>query len=152
MLSVIFGGGCTGEFISDKGLIITNHHCGYGMIQNHSSLEHDYLTDGFWAMSQEEELSNPGLTVTILKYMKDVTSEVLKGVDEGMSNFESDSLMKANIMALCENAEKGTHYSAEVKQFYMGNQYFLFVNEIFKDVRLCWCPAFINWQIWRGNR
>ena len=85
---VIFGGGCTGEFISDKGLIITNHHCGYGMIQSHSSLEHDYLTDGFWAMSQDEELLIPDLQSPSSSIWKDVTSEVLKGVDEGMSNFE----------------------------------------------------------------
>ena len=81
---VLFGGGCTGEFISDKGLIITNHHCGYGSIQNHSTLEHDYLADGFWAASNAEELSNPGLTVTIMKYMEDVTDKVLEGVTEGM--------------------------------------------------------------------
>ena len=79
-----FGGGCTGEVISSDGLLITNHHCGYGQIQNHSSLEHDYLTNGFWAMSRKEELPNPGLTVTFLKRMEDVTDKVLTGVTDSM--------------------------------------------------------------------
>ena len=74
---VIFGGGCTGELVSDQGLLLTNHHCGYGSIQRHSTLENDYLTDGFWAMSREEELPNPNLTVTFLVSMKDVTDEML---------------------------------------------------------------------------
>ena len=79
---VIFGGGCTGELISPEGLLITNHHCGYGQIQSHSTLENDYLTNGFWAMSREEELPNPGLTVTFLKRMEDVTDRVLKGTGQ----------------------------------------------------------------------
>ncbi len=74
---MIFGGGCTGELISDEGLLITNHHCGYGFIQKHSTLEHDYLTDGFWAMSRDEELTNPGLEVRFLDYMQNVTDKVL---------------------------------------------------------------------------
>ena len=81
---VNFGGGCTGELISAEGLLITNHHCGYGQIQEHSSLEHDYLTNGFWAMSRKEELPNPGLTVTFLKRMEDVTDKVLAGVTDEM--------------------------------------------------------------------
>ena len=137
---VIFGGGCTGEFISDKGLLITNHHCGYSRIQSHSTLEHDYLTNGFWAMSAAEELSNPGLTITILKYMKDVTSEVLVGIKDGMKDEERNAVINSNMKELIENAEKGTQYSAEIYPFYMGNQYFLFVNEIFKDVRLVGAP------------
>ena len=94
---VIFGGGCTGEFISDKGLIITNHHCGYGSIQNHSTLEHDYLTDGFWAASNKEELANPGLSVTIMKYMEDVTDKALKGVTDGMDPEKREAVINANI-------------------------------------------------------
>ncbi len=137
---VIFGGGCTGEFISDKGLIITNHHCGYGTIQRHSSLDHDYLTDGFWAMNQAEELTNPGLTVTLLKYMEDVTEKVLEGVSDNMDDTERDALIENNIVRICETAVKGTHYEAQVKPFYMGNQYFLFVNEVFRDVRLVGAP------------
>src|SRR5512133_3305710 len=81
---LIFGGGCTGELISPEGLLITNHHCGYSQIQRHSSLEHDYLTNGFWAMSRKEELPCTGLTVTILKYMEDVTARVLNGVSDSL--------------------------------------------------------------------
>jgi hypothetical protein len=137
---VIFGGGCTGELISGEGLIITNHHCGYGQIQEHSSLEHDYLTNGFWAMSRNEELSNPGLTVTFLKYMEDVTEKVLKGVTEGMETSERDKVMNANISEIRNKATAGTGYSASVRPFYMGNQYFLIVNETYRDVRLVGAP------------
>ena len=91
---VQFGGGCTGEVISPDGLLITNHHCGYSQIQKHSTLEHDYLTNGFWAMSQEEELPNPGLTVTFLKRMEDVTDKVLKGVTDAMDDTERDKHYK----------------------------------------------------------
>src|SRR6056297_3762742 len=77
---VIFGGGCTGAVVSDKGLLLTNHHCGYGVVQSHSSVEHDYLTDGFFAMSQEEELPNPGLKATFLVRIEDVSEKILKGV------------------------------------------------------------------------
>jgi hypothetical protein len=137
---VLFGGGCTGEFISDKGLIITNHHCGYGSIQNHSTLEHDYLADGFWAASHEEELSNPGLTVTILKYMEDVTGKVLEGVTDGMDKEKRDAVINANVTAIAAEATKGTHYLAAVRPFFLGNQYFLIVNEVFRDVRLVGAP------------
>ena len=137
---VIFGGGCTGEFISDQGLIITNHHCGYGSIQNHSTLDHDYLTDGFWAMSKEEELSNPGLTVTILKYMEDVTEKVLAGVTDNMPKDDREALINANITAINTEAVKGTHYLSMVRPFFLGNQYFLIVNEVFRDVRLVGAP------------
>jgi hypothetical protein len=137
---VIFGGGCTGEFISDKGLLITNHHCGYSNIVNHSTLEHDYLTNGFWAMSQSEELTNPGLTVTILRYMDDVTARVQEGVKESMSDEEKSDLISKNAEAICKKAVEGTYYTAQVKPFYMGNQYFLFVEETFKDVRLVGAP------------
>jgi len=137
---VIFGGGCTGELISADGLLITNHHCGYGQIQEHSSLEHDYLTNGFWAMSRDQELSNPGLTVTFLKYMEDVTDRVLKGVTEGMDAAEKDKLMNANMSEIRSKAVEGNGYSAVVRPFYMGNQYFLIVNETYRDVRLVGAP------------
>ncbi|MGM0504589.1 MAG: S46 family peptidase, partial [Bacteroidota bacterium] len=93
---VIFGRGCTGELISNQGLILTNHHCGYGAIQQHSSVDHDYLTDGFWAMSQEEELSNPGLTATFLKRIEDVTDKALEGVTEDMSEEERNAKIREN--------------------------------------------------------
>jgi hypothetical protein len=137
---LIFGGGCTGEIISGEGLLITNHHCGYGQIQEHSSLEHDYLRNGFWAMSHEEELTNPGLTVTILKRMEDVTDKVLAGVTEDMAQADRDKLVGNNIADIQKKAVEGTGYRASVRPFYMGNQYFLFVNESFRDVRLVGAP------------
>ena len=135
-----FGGGCTGEVISSDGLMITNHHCGYGQIQKHSTLEHDYLTNGFWAMSRAEELSNPGLTVTFLKRMEDVTDKVLVGVTVGMNDADRDKVIRANISGIIKNATDGTIYTASVRPFYMGKQYFLFVNESFRDVRLVGAP------------
>ena len=138
---MIFGGGCTGELISGEGLLITNYHCGYRQIQQHSSIEHDYLTDGFWAMSKEEELPNPGLTVTFLKRMEDVTDKVLKGVTDDMTEKERESLVNKNIKALKEKASKENEgYQIVIKPFFYGNQYFLFVNEIYKDVRLVGAP------------
>ena len=133
---VIFGRGCTGEMISDQGLLITNHHCGYGQIQKHSSLEHNYLTDGFWAMSQKEELSNPGLSVTLLISMDDVTEQVLDGVTDDMSESDRNAIIEKNSEKLKEDAIKDTHYEARIEQFYQGNQYYIFINEVFTDVRL----------------
>jgi len=135
-----FGGGCTGEIISGEGLLITNHHCGYDQIQQHSSLENDYLRNGFWAMSGREELRNPGLTVTFLKRMEDVTVEVLKGVSDEMAAKDRENLISTNISSIQNNAVQGTNYRASVRPFYMGNQYFLFVNETFRDVRLVGAP------------
>ena len=137
---MIFGGGCTAELISPEGLLITNHHCGYSRIQSHSTLEHDYLTDGFWAMSREEELSNPGLTVTFLKYMEDVTDEVTRGVKKRMSEDERSEVIENNIAEIVAGATEGNDYSAFVRPFYMGNQFFLFVNETYRDVRLVGAP------------
>jgi hypothetical protein len=137
---MIFGGGCTADLISDQGLIITNHHCGYRPIQSHSTVDHDYLTNGFWAMSQEEELINPGLTVTFLKWMKDVTGEVLKGIEDGMSEEEMSDIKQENIDGIKKEAIEETHFTAQVKPFYYGNQYFLFVNETYKDIRLVGAP------------
>jgi hypothetical protein len=133
---VIFGGGCTGGLISPEGLLITNHHCGYSVIQKHSSLSNDYLTDGFWAMSREEELVNPDLKATFLRRMEDVTEQVLKGVEDTMSMEERKKIITVNIDSIRHEAIKGSHYQAEVESFYYGNQYFLMVNEVFLDVRL----------------
>ncbi len=137
---MIFGGGCTGELISDQGLLITNHHCGFGRIQAHSSLEHDYITDGFWAMSNKEELANPGLSVTFLKYMEDVTEKVNKGIKKKMTNVEKEDIRAINILLLVAEAQDGTENRAFVRPFYMGNQFFLFVNETYRDVRLVGAP------------
>ena len=137
---VQFGGGCTGEVISSDGLLITNHHCGYSQIQKHSSLQNDYLTNGFWAMSRDEELPNPGLTVTFLKRMEDVTDKVLQGVTDIMDNTAHDDIISSNIKEITANASAGTGYTAVVRPFYMGRQYFLFVNETFRDIRLVGAP------------
>jgi hypothetical protein len=138
---VIFGGGCTGEVVSDQGLLLTNHHCGYGRIQSHSSLEHDYLTDGFWAMSKEEELSNPGLSVTFLISMEEVTEKVLYNVSDEMTEAARDSVISQNIEKIKEEAVgEDSHYKTRVVPFYSGNQYFLFITEVFEDVRLVGAP------------
>jgi len=137
---VSFGGGCTGELISPDGLLITNHHCGYSRIQALSSLEHDYLTNGFWAMSRDQELHCPGLFVTFLKRMEDVTERVLQGVTEGMDDTRREEILNANTEAIRKGAIEGTGYTAGIRPFYMGNQYFLLVYETFNDVRLVGAP------------
>ncbi|RLD38014.1 MAG: serine protease [Bacteroidetes bacterium] len=137
---VIFGGGCTGEIISADGLLITNHHCGYGVIQSHSTIEHDYLSDGFWAMSREEELVNPGLSVRFLERIEDVTERVLAGLNDGMTEDERKEKIKEIGDEIKAEATGDTHYNASVKSFFRGNEYYLFVYEIFKDVRLVGAP------------
>ena len=138
---VLFGGGCTGELISSGGLLLTNHHCGYAQIQKHSSVEHDYLKDGFWAMDRSEELSNPGLEVWFLDRMEDVTGAVLDGYEPGMTEQQRDSVVRTNSEAIAGKAEKdGTGLRADVESLYYGNQYFLFVYRVFKDVRLVGAP------------
>ncbi len=137
---VIFGGGCTGEVVSDQGLLLTNHHCGFRSIQKHSSIEHDYLTNGFWAKDKSEELTNPGLTVTFLIRMEEVTAIVLDSINTDMTEAERRMLINRHIKSIKEEATKDTHYKAVVKPFFLGNRYFLFVNEIFEDVRLVGAP------------
>ena len=137
---VRFGSGCTGELISDEGLLITNHHCGYGQIQQHSSVEHDYLTHGFAAMNRSEELPNPGLVVSFLVEMRDVTDAVLKGVKPGMDEAQRTKIIDRNKAKAIQAATKGNHYKATVEALYYGNQYFLFVYEVFEDVRLVFAP------------
>ena len=138
---VRFGGGCTGELISNEGLLITNHHCGFGQIQSHSSVEHDYLRDGFWAMSRAEELPNPGLSVSFLEYMQDVTDEVLKGYKTKMTEEKRSELIAKNTKKIEEKAVKGNpNLRANVRPLYYGNQYFLFVYKVYTDVRLVGAP------------
>ena len=116
---VHFGGGCTGELISSEGLLITNHHCGFGQIQSHSSFEHDYLKDGFWAMSRAEELPNPGLTVSFLEYMTDVTDQVLKGYKPSMTEEKRIELVAKNSKKIEEKAVNGNpNLKANVKPIY----------------------------------
>ena len=138
---VLFGRGCTGELISPQGLLLTNHHCGYGQIQQHSSVEHDYLKDGFWAMSREEELPNKGLTVSFLERMEDVTGIILKGYSPEMSESERAGLVKQNSDALIkEVTQEGKGLRARVEALYYGNQYFLFQYREYSDVRLVGAP------------
>ena len=137
---VLFGGGCTGEIVSEQGLLLTNHHCGYGWIQKHSTIEHDYLTDGFWAMTPEEELACPGLTAIMLKNMVDVTDRVLENITDETSDEERADIIKKHIKSIIEEAQKDTEYELSVESFYLGNQYFLMYNEVFKDVRMVGAP------------
>ena len=138
---VLFGGGCTGELVSDEGLLFTNHHCGYSFIQQHSSVEHDYLKDGFWALNRSQELPNPGLTVRFLVRMEDVTAAVLKGDKPKLTQEQRDALIRKNIEAIRKqeaNPDKGL--VAQVSSLFYGNQYFLYVFKEFRDVRLVGAP------------
>lgn len=137
---VIFGGGCTGEMISGDGLVLTNHHCGEGTVQSHSTVEHDYLTNGYWAMSREEELPNEGLSVKFLRSMREVTEEVMEGITPGMNPQVRERVMDENMGEIILSATSGTYYEGVVKPFYYGNAYYLFVYEKFLDVRLVGAP------------
>jgi hypothetical protein len=135
-----FNGGCTSEIISPKGLVLTNHHCGYGQIQSHSSLENDYLKNGFWAMNLEEELPNEDLFIEFIVRIEDVTNQVLKGITVNMSEKEKQSLITTNSNTVQKNTRKESWQDTKVKSFYKGNQYFLFVTERFEDIRLVGAP------------
>jgi len=137
---VIFGGGCTAEIVSAEGLLLTNHHCGYGQIQNHSTVEHDYLNNGFWAMTRAEELPNPGLSVSFLVRIEDMTARMLAKVTPAMTEAERREALMAENAVITAEATKGNHYRAQVSPFYGGNQYFLLVYEIYSDVRLVGTP------------
>ena len=137
---VHFNGGCTSEIISPKGLLLTNHHCGYGAIQSHSTVEDDYLKNGFWAKSLEDELANPSMTVTFIKRIDDVTAQVFVGVTDDMDEASKQRLIDQNIQKVTGSAQKEEWQSANVKSFYKGNQYILFITEIYKDVRLVGAP------------
>lgn len=143
---VIFGGGCTGEIVSPDGLLLTNHHCGYGQIQQHSTLEHDYLTDGFWAATREQELPNPGLTVTFIDKIEDVTDyikkELEKETDPSSMNFLSpkylNGLAKEKVGQKFLQDNPGT--TVEIKAFYGGNVYYMFTKKTYSDIRLVGTP------------
>ncbi len=135
-----FGGGCTAELVSDKGLLLTNHHCGLDAIQKHSSTQNDYLKNGFWAKTFKDELPNIGLTATRIVRIEDVTEAMkagLVGVEDGN---KLAMLIKKNTAKLVEEATRGTHFEAEVKAFDYGNSYYLMVKEVFTDVRLVGAP------------
>ena len=131
---------CTAEIVSDQGLILTNHHCGFGAIQSHSTPEHDYLTDGFWAMNKNEELINKGTVASILVRMEDVSDYILPKLNESMSEKDRYSKIKELSDKLIEKAIEGSHYLANVKSMYDGNKFYLFVYETFKDIRLVGAP------------
>ena len=137
---VLFGGGCTGEIISSEGLLLTNHHCGYWAINSISTVEHNYLHNGFWAMSKDEEIPLKGQKATFLIRMEDVTAAVLEGVTDKMKESERQEIIKKNVAAIKAKAVEGTHYEAVIKPFYYGNQYFMFINEVFPDIRLVGTP------------
>lgn len=137
---VSFGGFCTGEVISSKGLVLTNHHCGFDNIQNHSTLERNYIRDGFWAKNYAEEIPNPGLFVTFIVRIDDVSKQVLEGVTTGMKENERQSTIDKNIATLRSNSKKETYQNNFVRPFFEGNQYFLFTTETYNDVRLVGAP------------
>jgi hypothetical protein len=137
---ILFGTGCTGGIISADGLLITNHHCGFSMIQKHSSVEHDYLTNGFWAMNRSEELINPGLTVQFLVKMEDITSKMIKKVAGQPDGVAIPDTTQQNLERIKKEFITGTGYSADIKPLFNGNQYFIYIYEVFKDVRLVGAP------------
>ncbi len=136
----IFGRGCTSEIVSPKGLLFTNHHCGFNSIQSLSSMENNYLRDGFWAKSFAEEIPSEGLTATIINSITDVTDTVLAGIDEQMEMTEKQSLVSKNIQKIEQEAQKETYQTARVKSFYKGNQFFLIIHTTYRDVRLVGTP------------
>lgn len=136
---VHFGGGCTAEVISRKGLILTNHHCGYSQIQSHSSVENDYLKYGFWAEEMTEEFPNEGLTATFVVRIEDVT-EALKEAAGDLEGAERQAALRARASALIEEATRDNGYEAEINPFFYGNSYYMVVKEVFRDVRLVGAP------------
>ncbi|HMK04877.1 MAG TPA: S46 family peptidase, partial [Ferruginibacter sp.] len=138
---VSFGGFCTAELISDKGLLLTNHHCGFDAIQNHSSLQNNYIRDGFWAYNHDQELKNPALFATFIIRIDEVTADVLKGVGSGMTEKERQSAIDKNIAALRTSAKKETYQDVFIRAFFESNKYYLFVTETYRDIRLVGAPA-----------
>lgn len=137
---VLFGGGCTAELISKNGLLLTNHHCGYSFIQRYSTLENNYLHKGFWAKNNNEEIPCEGLTVSFLIKMEEVTQSVLEGTEEHTSFEERQNIINENIKKVTAKFTEGTTYTAEVEAMYYGNQYFIFLYQVYSDVRLVGTP------------
>ncbi|MBR9919517.1 MAG: S46 family peptidase [Bacteroidetes bacterium] len=137
---VHFGGFCTSELISPNGLLLTNHHCGYGQIQSHTTLENNYLEDGFWAGNYKEELPNPGLTATFIDRMEDVTHQVLADVTAGLDSKERQSRIDKNLEKVKAGIAKEEYQDVSIKPFFKGNQYFAFVTTTYRDVRLVGAP------------
>lgn len=137
---MLSGGSCSAEAISPEGLLLTNHHCGYEAIQTNSSVEHDYLADGFWAKTRAEELPTGGITASFLVRIEDVTERILSSVNASMSESERTAQIRQLSKAIETEATAGNHYNASVKTFFNGNEFYLFVYETFTDVRLVGAP------------
>ena len=137
---VSFGGFCTAEVISDQGLLLTNHHCGFDAIQNHSSIQNNYIRDGFWAYNKDQELQNAGLFATFIIRIDDVTADVLKGVGNNLSEKERQSTIDKNIAALRTTVKKESYQDILIRSFFEANKYFLFVTETYRDIRLVGAP------------
>jgi len=137
---VIFGRGCTGEIVSGEGLLLTNHHCGFDAIQNHSTVEHDYLENGFWAMTRDEEMPNPGLTATFLIRIEDVTQRILAKLNDTLAEKKRSEEVKIISDNIVREATEGNHFKALVKSYFEGNNYYLLVYEEYRDVRLVGAP------------
>ncbi len=135
-----FGGGCTGEVVSNQGLVFTNHHCGYASIQSLSSVEHNYLSNGFWAYKKQDELPCPGLTVKFLVKVENVTREVLKSVNKGAGEKDRMIAIQKEMVQIQSKAAEQGKYDTRVVPFYAGNEYYLFVYEVYRDVRLVGTP------------
>lgn len=137
---VSFGGFCTGEVISTQGLVLTNHHCGFDAIQNHSTLERNYIRDGFWAKNNGEEIPNPGLFVTFIVRIEDVTKAALQGVGPEMTESQRQSAIDKNLENLRKTAKKESYQDLMIRGFFEGNQYYMFVTETYRDIRLVGAP------------
>ena len=137
---VLFGSGCTGEVISDDGLLITNHHCGFDQIRKHSSVTQDYLTNGFWAMNRADELTNPGLSVKFLVKMEDITNKMLIKIDGKDPLPAQLDTTQQNLERIKKEYISGSGYSADIKPLFNGNQYFIYIYEVYKDIRLVGAP------------
>jgi hypothetical protein len=137
---VIFGGGCTGEIVSEEGLLLTNHHCGYDAIQNHSTVEHNYLEDGFWAMNHNEELPNPNLSVTFLVRVEDVSDKILEALSDTLPESKRNAAIAQISDSITSAVTAGTHYEASVESLFGGNSFYLFVYEVYRDIRLVGAP------------
>ena len=148
---VSLGGFCTAEVISSKGLILTNHHCGFDAIQNHTSLEKNYLRDGFWAKDNAGELPNKGLFVTFIVRIDDVSNTVMKGVNNNMDEKERQSLIDKNIAGAIKDVQKEATQDAFIRGFFEGNQYYLFVTETYRDIRLVGAPASAIGNVGKGT-
>ena len=137
---VSFNGGCTGEVISSKGLILTNHHCGFDAIENHSTLDHNYIRDGFWAGNYGEEIPNPGMFVTFIIRIEDISKQVLNGVTPEMPENERQAIIDKNSAEIKRTAKKESYQDGFVRGFFEGNQYYLFITETYRDIRLVGAP------------